>query len=435
MSSQHSHAPPTGGRFRLLPRLAVLAASILLVLGFVELLLHMRPQLLPAAYRSSYPLYGMEFFRPGILSETLLDSVPLPLTQPGFEGPPPTDLVRMGIAPASASIDVQRYPTFRIPVDGLGFPNERVLDRADIVFIGDSFCLWASSQEPRGLIPRVQEETGCSAYSTGIAGLGPFQEAWLVEHVALPLRPRVVVWFFFAGNDMRTADYITRAHAEGKTMYTEREDYHPTPRWILPDLVEYALRRQGTPSSAPLDPFLLPHPSFEDVPVWFHPRYLVELGRSRKNLETSGGWKPLLQTIQSCRDATVAQGASFLMVYIPSKAQVYLPHVRSNPPLLLRTLRSLSPELATTPEAAQDFILAHRQDLEEAFGSFCRAEQIPFLSATPYLEELAKRGETGYFTTDTHWSPAGQRAFFGPLLAFLRSEGLDRNTPTHPARH
>ena len=53
--------------------------------------------------------------------------------------------------------------------------------------------------------------------------------------------------------------------------------------------------------------------------------------------------------------------------------------------------------------------------------ALCAAEGIAFFSATPFLEAQAALGESGYLTSDTHWTPAGQRAILDPLLEFSES--------------
>jgi hypothetical protein len=112
-------------------------------------------------------------------------------------------------------------------------------------------------------------------------------------------------------------------------------------------------------------------------------------------------------------------------VYLPSKPEVYLPHVAPDPALALRTIAALgSPAPEGTPDEVHAALLANRHAHEELLREFCAREWIPFLSAVPALEAQAARGELGYLATDTHWTSVGQAALLEPLLAFLREQGV-----------
>jgi len=120
-----------------------------------------------------------------------------------------------------------------------------------------------------------------------------------------------------------------------------------------------------------------------------------------------------------------AAGAGFLLVYLPSKAQVHLPLAVPDPELL--HLAGARGSAGLSPLAPEEFLaraLANHGALEEVIEEFCREREIAYFSATPILVEMARRGESGFVTADTHWSPVGQEAVLGPLLELLEEEGL-----------
>lgn len=117
--------------------------------------------------------------------------------------------------------------------------------------------------------------------------------------------------------------------------------------------------------------------------------------------------------------------ARFALVYLSSKAEALRPFVEDDAEALLATLTfgTTSPPPGT-PEQVSARLTANRRSLSALVRSFCEVERIPFLDATPALEELARNGENGYLVADTHWNPAGQEALLGVLVPFLREKGL-----------
>jgi hypothetical protein len=86
------------------------------------------------------------------------------------------------------------------PADRHGFENPPGLydahERLDVFVLGDSFV------HGKRVVPVMRALLGTSVYNAGYTGDGPLAElATLVEYGA-PKRPRVVVWFFYEGNDL-----------------------------------------------------------------------------------------------------------------------------------------------------------------------------------------------------------------------------------------
>jgi hypothetical protein len=184
----------------------------------------------------------------------------------------------------------------------------------------------------------------------------------------------------------------------------------------LPDLVWARLSR----ASAEREP--LPPLSFASQagphPFWFLPRHLFMLSMPIETLRGHRGWAPTQAALRESRHAVESRGGKFAVVYLPSKAQVYLPHVEQDAELLYRMLTFDGGELEASPAELLAEMLANRGALEELLRGFCQQEGLPFFTATPLLEALATRGELAYLTCDTHWAPGGQAVVAGPLAEF-----------------
>jgi len=401
-----------------------LAISLAVFYVLLEVALRQFPEVLPPSYRESYPLHGVELALPGILDEVPIDELPLPVMVIAHTGTPPADLVERGIAPSGIEEDRRRFPRFTTPADELGLPNEERPEQADIVLVGDSFLVWAGVTDPPGLTARLGEATGRSVYNTGISGIGPIHGEWILREVGLELQPELVIWFFFGGNDMTdtwvTLEYMKKGYETHADLFGDRRP----PFLRVPDLVSFLLR--DTPErSEPLPPFLGPVGAERMRSDWFLGSYLSQLVIPKEQWLNQEATKVALDVLARARDEVNAAGAGFLLVYLPSKAQVHLPLAVPDPELL--HLAGARGSAGLSPLAPEEFLaraLANHGALEEVIEEFCREREIAYFSATPILVEMARRGESGFVTADTHWSPVGQEAVLGPLLELLEEEGL-----------
>jgi hypothetical protein len=417
-------------------RLAKLALSLGVALVALELALHLAPGLLPPAYLARFPGNGTEFFHPGILARTPVEGVLLPHLASAHHGPPPADLVELGLAPAEgAAADAREFPVVELPADALGFPNAKDYPQAELVLVGDSFGVAAGARAPEGLQAALERATGLRVCNLSLAGVGPVQERWLVETQALARAPRAVLWLYYSGNDLTASYEPLLARRDGHGTWAEAWPERAKPSLYLPGVLEALLRprpahpQAGTPEAEPLPGFAFPLPlagaGGGAQPVWFEPETLRQCGWTRAEWEAHPVWAPVQAELRAARDACAARGARLLLVYLPSKPELWLPLVPPEPELARRTIGFLgNPAPPLEPAALYARLLANRHAHEELLRDFCAAESIPFLSATPALEAQAARGELGYLAADTHWQARGQLALLEPLLAFLRAQGV-----------
>jgi len=399
-----------------------LLVSLAIAFAILEGTLHMAPGLLPTAYLHSFPMGGVEFFEPGILARTPIEAVPLPLRHGSYEGTPPADLVELGIVSRDVDYDRVRFPDVFLPTGENGFPNEPGATHADLLIVGDSFAVATGVTRPAGLQVQLARATGLDVFNIGVSAIGPVREEWLMENVGLGKNPRCVIWFFFSGNDASGSIYPLVHKRKGLDTFAEVHADRMPPRLILPDVLRhlFAARDVGRREALPGFPFTLCDGTKQDL--WFNPAHLGLLHLTVEQWEANIGWRTardiLVRASKTCRE----RGVAFLLVYVPSKAEVYLPHVEATSELAHRTASYLLPEpVPVAPDVYLRQLLERRDSLERVVRSACEAESITFLSATPHLDRLAREGELGYLVTDTHWQVVGQSALLAPLLEALRS--------------
>lgn len=409
-------------------RLLLLGLAIVVPLAVVELLLQAMPRLLPTWFRTQFPPNGIEFLQPGVLDRTAITAVPLPFPADPYSGPPPHDLVDHGVAPAAAAAaDLAQVPNIVLPVDTEGMPNPSTLPaQAPVVLIGDSFCVYGSQQEPAGLLATLTSQLGVGVRNVSVSGIGPDQELFLLEHVALPCQPRLVVWMFFGGNDFVDAFWSQVHRAQGVRTLADLYQGRRVPTLYLPTLL--ARLFTASPAKAvttPLPPFTLT--SDPTRPVWFFPDTLRAMSLPAKDVAENPGWFGITTALRAAKARCATSGARLLVVYLPSKEQVYLPRVDADAPRLQRfALASslLGVPLPPTADEVQSQLLANRAVLEGLLTEFCRTEELAFWSATPTIEAVADQGIPAYYTTDTHWRAESQRAVAKALAEHVVARNL-----------
>ena len=351
------------------------------------------------------------------------------------------DIVRMGfISPAVSEGLVHQYP---LRTDAEGFRNPATRDRIEIAALGDSFTDALTMPIESAWPSQLERILGVPVQNYGTAGFGPQQELLVLEDYAARHRPRVVVLAFFAGNDIRDAELFERFQQRGGAVDP------PTIGWPIKDVFTradtwyvvnamYAAASMIHLSRPPTEPIALggraaaanATPGFDRgmfaVPVngailrWaFLPPYLNLLSFSREELAARRGWALTRQSLMEMQRVSHGINAEFVLVFLPFKAQVYLP-------LLERTFsrddlaRAFQFSLGRTVTAGDvDEMARNRLAHNTLLERFCEESGIPFLDVTEVLRQRVDAGENMYFPDDSHLNEAGSAVVAERLAAFL----------------
>lgn len=297
-------------------------------------------------------------------------------------------------------LPASRPDRITITYDGRGYRNPTGLDQADIVLIGDSYVEGSYVSDDQVLSQRLQSRLGQPIANLGVAGYGTLQELVVLKVDALRLKPRVVIWFFFEGNDLYNdqnfENTLLASRDERATAWTAQQG------WWQRSLIRNALQQLRL-LLFPLAPRCCPSFGILTVPprrgqkVFFGPEAAFPWTEFEQ-----GRWERAKETLRQAARLTQEQSIKLMVVYVPIKFRVYGDFIESPPPGLRRW--------ALWP-------------LPEFFFEFCRAEGLTCLDLTGPLRDSVRAGGLPYALVDSHWSPEGHELVAARVEELLNSLG------------
>ncbi len=285
------------------------------------------------------------------------------------------NLVASGIpSPIPYAVDVA--------YDRYGFRNDEDLTQADVVAIGDSFVEGAETAQTQTVVAELGRQLGVTVANLGQSNYGPQQELVVLRRYGVPLAPRVVVWFFFGGNDLRDVDTYERQRRDLAGNSTRRP---LRKRWFarnaLKVLSEWTTPRRQQPS----DNVRRRRVTYTNADGQTETLYLD----ANEGPWGPHQWEVATKTLRAAQDVTQRIGAQLLVVYIPRKFRVYKGFVHSEPDSVTRSW-----QLNNLPDVLAEWSVDHG---------------IEFLDATVPLRAAVAQGESVYLPDDVHWNAAGHR--------------------------
>src|SRR5262249_23800225 len=283
--------------------------------------------------------------------------------------------------------------------DARGFRNRRELARAEGGRVGASYVEGAYVSDDETAAVALEKLIGQCVANLGQSGYGTLQELKVLEKVALPLRPRLVAWFFFEGNDL----YDDEAYENALAYYRAHGTLASRSAWA-PDLRHFAATSFTVSAYRLFRRFVDPVPPNEVASVGFSPAdaaaarplYFYEDAALRWGDYESERFEKTMAALRQGRDLAAQQGTRLLLVFVPTKFRVYGDYCRFPPGSPCRSW--------------------HPWRLPEDVASFCRREGIALLDLTDPRRTAAAEGKLLYAAEDSHWNAEGHR-FVASLLA------------------
>jgi hypothetical protein len=307
----------------------------------------------------------------------------------------------------------------------------------DMVILGDSF-LEIGESDGSTFSELVARRSGLATFNLGRGGYGPYQYQILLAEY-LKLRPRYAVVCFFAGNDMADVrnydDFLAGgdygSHLRERSFFARyaiaasdtfvalqkalRERIVPGLKGLARD-ARSAMRGVREPEQGPgriRDYIGAIRLNDRAIPMRFsywNPK------QSADELLNEKEWQSLKRVLAEMKSVTARHHVELVIVYIPSKLQVYGRHFVER--------ESGAGFLRRIPDQ-----LRYETNTLEAFTAVTKELGLEFVDLDTHFKRLAAEGELLFYPFDTHWNARGRE-----LAADLLARHLSAAAKPAPAR-
>ena len=333
-------------------------------------------------------------------------------TELSFRRPPRqswTDSIRGDVVSAwNLPIGTRRQISFT--TDSRGFRNRQTREQADVVLIGDSYVegWYVSDDETSAAV--LEQRLGRPVSNLGVSGFGTLQQLVVLRRYALPQRPKLVVWFFFEGNDLYDDQEF-----ENMLVYLQDQNIRELgsdldlgldwPRYRRASFVRnaYGLLRRA---SHPLVHKALPaHGWYRDQTgvlhrlFYFNYAALPFTNYEQDRFEKTG--TAFREGIELGRE----QGVPVVLFFVPMKFRVYGEFCSFAPESPCRRWKPWN--------------------LPTRFTAFCSEEDIDCVDLSEPMRDAAASGRLLYAPEDSHWNREGHAFVAQQVQAVWNRLGLD----------
>jgi hypothetical protein len=300
--------------------------------------------------------------------------------------------------------------SFTYAADLHGFRNTMPWPaQADVVSVGDSFVFGFGVNDDQTWIRLLADSLpGSRVINLALPGQGPQQYLGAYQEFGVPLKPKLLLFGLFPGNDVVDAKRLDGWLREGKPIgYSAWHSAGGRPPSDSDAQVEnrlawlqksYLVKFVGSLNDV-VSPF-----SGETIECGNGGRLRLVPGlyAARAKMARPGdpSFELVMDTIERAAAVTHQQGTELLVLLFPTKEEVYLPVSGKRVPLLLEPFRA---------------------ELEK--------RRIPHLDLTPFFQNEARRGECVFFEVDGHPNVRGEQLIASVLADTLRN----RADLSHPA--
>ena len=294
--------------------------------------------------------------------------------------------------------------------DARGFRNRQTRDQTDVVLIGDSYVEGWSVSDDETSAAVLEQRLGRPVSNFGVSGFGTLQQLIVLRRYALVQRPKLVVWFFFEGNDLYDDQEF-----ENALIYLQDHDIRefgsdPShgvdwPQFRRASFLRnaYGLLRR---TAHPLVHKALPaHGWYRDQAGALHQLFyfnyaaLPFTGYEQERFDTTKA--AFREGLELGRE----RGVAMALVFVPMKFRVYGEFCSFAPE---------SPCQQWTP-----------WNLPARFRAFCVEDGIDCVDLSEPMQQAAAAGRLLYAPEDSHWNADGHAFVAQQVQAVWNRLGLD----------
>lgn len=292
--------------------------------------------------------------------------------------------------------DVNRMVEYR--TDQNGFRNSPGQQRADVVFIGDSFTESATVVEGDTFVRRVAQSTGLSVINLSRGAYGPQQELIVLKRYGLSYEPRFVVWQLFEGNDLTDAESFAAWKKDPQQVNTSLKE-----RYLDNSLLKQWLTNTRSQELAGPTATLRYH---DGTSRRISLRYPYEPDQaSNMHLATEETMRAIKEGHEWCE----SRGVRLLVLFVPTMVRVMARDI---------SFDRVEDQKRYAPESREG-----QKDFSDTIKELCARTGCDFVDSFDALRQAAaKDNRSIYIPNDEHLDVGGHEVISQIVAGWLRSK-------------
>lgn len=258
---------------------------------------------------------------------------------------------------------------------------------------GDSFTFGAGMNQEKTWVAHLAALAQRDVINFGVSGHGPFQYTRVFEKYGAPLRPKIVFYALYT-NDLEDSvrfEQWSRGQTKKRMSFRRFMRQQSVTYNLIGNLTRSRKRKWQDEGPDNLGVKLLPRKLKSPYGVADH--------------QFASAWTLVVQQIDRAIEACKRANATFVLLYFPSKEEVYWELARK--------------QIKSIPGFEERIVR-----LQKTTSEFCQSRQILCLDLSPALKSRTLKGEILYFPIDIHWNEKGNRVVAEEIHKFLRDNRI-----------
>lgn len=325
--------------------------------------------------------------------------------------------------------------------DRWGFRNRKVPETSDIVAVGDSHTYGNTARMVDSWPYVLGRLTGRQVYDMALGGYGPNQYFYLSKTEALTLKPRMIIWGLYMGDDFENAFSITYGldyWAYLRKLPPQKVESNiwetgPTPPswhihkvrvWLSRHSVIYQLVfhtglgghlkgevqiRNAAEIYPGLDTTLIvPDKNILEA---FRPKAVL-FGLDQENPNVREGMRITFELLKEMNEICQQNHVQFVVVVIPTKEMVFSDYLEHNPKVALSDVI--------------DTLLVNERSARAQIFKFMTDANISYADPLPALKRSVGQGLYASSATDMHPNRNGYRVIAEATAEYLKQAETEK---------
>jgi hypothetical protein len=349
----------------------------------------------------------------------------------------PSDILKLEVV-GDDILGAVPSPSALAGFDKWGFRNRGVPETVDIVAVGDSHTYGNTARMVDAWPYVLGELSGRKVYNMGLGGYGPNQYFYLSKTRALGMKPKMIMWGLYMGDDFENAFSITYGldywsslrklppqKVEPNIWEFTSQSWHKKLRvWLSRHSViyqlafhtgfggklqgEYQIRNAATLYPGLATSLIIPEKNIFEA---FRPKGVL-FGLDQDNPNVREGMRISFELMRQMNEICQQNHIQFMVVVIPTKEMVFSEYLEHNSKVPL-------------DDVIDKLIVSERSARSQMF-EFLTQNNIPYVDTLPALQKSVGQGLYARTAGDMHPGKNGYRVIAEAVADRLKQTGPEK---------